>query len=179
MAALVLLLPGTIRAQQVAGDSAILEAKVASSAAVAKNRAELGIEKHVIKSVLKRYNSPMADSVDSFIRACTTYNFDCYLLPSISGLESTFGRAVAPGTYNPYGWGRGFIPFTSWDEANLAVAKGLRENYMSRGALTVDQIGPIYSESPTWALRVNTFMNQFKAEEAKYKLLFNQNQVEL
>ncbi len=169
--------PGAVRAQEVAGISAHLGKPVASNEA--NTPLELAIKKRAIKNVLTRYGSPMTVSVDAFIKACTTYSLDCYLLPSIAGLESTLGKFVAAGTYNPYGWGRGYIPFKSWDEATLTVAKGLRENYFNKGAQGVYGIAPIYSESPTWAPRVEWFMGQFEAEEAKTKLLLKQNGVEL
>ncbi len=169
--------PGVVRADEVAGLSARLVQPVSSDPT--KNPLALGIQKRVIKNVLTRYGSPMSVSVDAFIDACTTYSLDCYWLPSIAGLESTFGKAVLPGTYNPYGWGRGFIYFKSWDQATFTVAKGLRENYLNRGALGIEGIAPMYSESPTWAVRVNFFISQFRAEEDKTKLLFKQNGVEL
>jgi len=133
----------------------------------------------VIETVLKRYNSPMADESESFVKTCIKYQIDCYLLPSIAGLESTFGKFIWPNSYNAFGWDRGYMMFSSWTEGIDTVGQGLRNGYLDNGALTVEDIGPIYSESPTWAVRVNYFIDQFKKEEAKMTLLSDQFPVQL
>ena len=135
--------------------------------------------KVVIEAVLKRYGSPLADESESFVKTCMKYQIDCYLLPSIAGLESTFGKFIYPNSYNPFGWARGYMMFDTWAQAIDTVGSGLRKGYLNKGALTVDEIGPIYSESPTWAVRVNFFINQFKKEEQKLTLLSNQFPVQL
>ena len=76
---------------------------------------------------------PLADETDAFIKACTQYDLDCYLLPAISGIESSFGLYLRPGTFNPFGWGRGDISFTSYSDAIMTVGKGLeRKLYQQR-----------------------------------------------
>ena|SRR3989339_566789 len=132
-----------------------------------------------IETVLKRYNSPMAGESESFVKTCIKYQIDCYLLPSIAGLESTFGKFIWPNSYNAFGWDRGYMMFSSWTEGIDTVGQGLRNGYLDNGALTVEDIGPIYSESPTWAVRVNYFIDQFKKEEAKMTLLSDQFPVQL
>jgi hypothetical protein len=124
-----------------------------------------------MKRVFARYNSPFVDEVDSFIKACTTYDIDCYLLPSISGIESGFGKAIMPNSYNAFGWGGGLIYFKSWEEGILTVAKGLYENYFSRGLTTPELIAPVYAPpSTTWALKVNYFMGLFIEEEKNIRI---------
>lgn len=135
--------------------------------------------KIVIENVLKRYGSPLSEESDSFVRACIKYQIDCYLLPSIAGLESTFGKFVWPNSHNPFGWARGYMMFDTWSEGIDTVGKGLRKGYLNKGALTVEDIGPIYSESPTWAVRVQYFVSQFEKEEAKMTLLSNEFPVQL
>ena len=100
-------------------------------------------------------------------------------MPSIAGLESTFGKFIWPNSYNAFGWARGFMMFENWADGIDTVAKGLRNGYLDKGALTVEDIGPIYSESPTWAIRVNFFIKQFEKEEEKITLLSNQFPVQL
>ncbi len=139
----------------------------------------LYLKKWAIRSVLERYKSPLIEEVDNFILACVTYNFDCYLLPSIAGLESSFGLFVYPNSYNPFGWGGGRIIFSSWAEAIDKVAFGLKNNYINQGASNIWSIGIIYSESPTWASRIDWFMSEFKNEENKIKLFLEKNSVKL
>jgi len=125
-----------------------------------------------IKNYLEKNDSPMVESTRSFIKACRKYNIDCFLLPSIAGLESTFGKFILPGSYNPFGWDRGYMTFKDWDEAIMTVAEGLKNHYVYKGAETVEEIGPIYSESPTWAPRVNFFINKFNQELDNVELFF-------
>lgn len=123
------------------------------------------VKKVVIYNMLEKHNSPMLKEADSFIKACITYNINCYLLPSISGLESSFGKAMINETYNPFGWGGGTIYFKSWEDAYMTVAQGLKNNYLEKGALTINEIAPIYAASPTWAERVSYFLSKFEEEE--------------
>ncbi len=132
-----------------------------------------------IMAIFKKYNSPMVGEADSFLAACKKYQIDCYLLPSIAGLESTFGQFIYPDSYNPFGWGGGYIKFNDWSSAIDTVASGIKENYIDKGAKTVWEIGPIYSTSPTWASRVNWFESQFKSEEDKIPLFSSVNPVQL
>ncbi len=123
-------------------------------------------KKIAIYQVLKKYNSPLVYETDSFIQACATYNLDCYLLPAISGVESTFGKFILPGSFNPFGWGGGYILFSSWADGFNQVARGLRENYFAKNISTIEQVGRIYAPpSTTWAAKVEYFMAEFYAAE--------------
>lgn len=166
-----------LRAQSIAGSSAAvaaIEKNSTTSISLQKN----ALQRKAITEVLKRYNAPLVTEVDSFLEACRTYNLDCYLLPSISGVESTFGSALIQSTHNPFGWGRGILPFKDFHEAIMTVAKGLRENYIDKGATTVEQIGSIYCEGNTWSGKVNHFIGEFQEEEKK-QLFFMQDTVQL
>ncbi len=167
-----------VLAQDIAGSSARLQYL---SLAYKTNNSSQNLYrlKKTMKQVLNKYNSPLVEEVDNFIYVCVKYKLDCYLLPSIAGLESTFGRFIYPNSFNPFGWGGGYIMFSSWKEGIETVAAGLRKNYIDRGAENLWSIGRIYSESPTWALRVQHFINEFKAEEEKLPLFLDENTVEL
>ncbi len=151
---------------QISGASAHIAYEL-NTAQTDKTTNLLLIKKAVIKKVLNRYDSPLTENADTFIEACVKYDLDCYLLPAIAGLESTFGKFIYPDSHNPFGWGRGYIVFSQWEDAINAVAKGLRERYVNRGAQDTVQIGRIYSESPTWAQRVDFLKKQFYNEESK------------
>ena len=127
-------------------------------------------KKRVIAKVLRANNSPLAGSVDSFISACRSYQIDCYLLPSITRLESSYGQFIHPNSNNPFGWGGGYIMFDTWGDAIDTVGKGLRNNYIDKGANDVYDIGKIYAASPTWGVRVERFMNEFERVEAEESL---------
>lgn len=118
-----------------------------------------------VRNIFEKYNSPLVDQAVSYVKYADEFGVDWRLLPSIAGLESTFGRFLMPGSYNAYGWGGGYIYFESWEDGIKTINRDLRKNYMDRwGATDVWSIGPIYAESKTWAIRVSYFMNQFDQE---------------
>lgn len=172
-----LLAASPVRAQLIAGSSAaVTNINPISSSRIQPS--DTAIKRKALYETLKRYDSPLINEVDSFIEACMTYNLDCYLLPSITGVESTFGKFLLPGTHNPFGWGRGLIQFDSYHDAIMAVGKGLRENYLNKGATTIDEIGAIYCEGNTWAGKVQYFDKKFRSEEEK-QLYFMHDPVQL
>jgi hypothetical protein len=134
---------------------------------------DINKKKNAIIKVLSRNNSPLLSSVDSFINTCQKYELDCYLLPSIVALESTYGKNVLLGSNNPFGWGGGRIVFESWDKAIDTVGAGLRNNYINKGANSIEQIGFIYAESPTWASRVRGFINMYQMVENEEELIYS------
>ncbi|OGK18370.1 hypothetical protein A3G67_03705 [Candidatus Roizmanbacteria bacterium RIFCSPLOWO2_12_FULL_40_12] len=136
-------------------------------------------KKRAIKSILEQRNSPMAGSTDVFLRTCEQYSLDCYLLPAITGLESSFGHYILPGSYNPFGWNGGYALFNDWENAIESVGAGIQERYISYGAITIEQIGAKYAESPTWAIRVRRFMGEFQQEEEKNRLYFADSELQL
>lgn len=176
--ALFLLSACSIKAEIIAGGSAPLthQSFIADKDVEYIKEKELKI---IIESVLNKYNSPLTGESEAFVKACIKYQINCYFLPSIAGLESTFGKFIYPNSYNPFGWGRGYMMFASWSEGFDTVAKGLKNGYIKKGAETIEEIGPIYAESPTWAIRVNWFIKQFEKEEEKLTLLSDQFPVQL
>ena len=121
-----------------------------------------------VKNIFKRYNSPLVEYAGAYVKYADKHGVDWKLLPAISGLESSFGVHLMPGSYNAYGWGGGHIYFESWENGVDVINKALRANYMDKwGAKDVWEIGPIYAESPTWSVRVNFFMKQIDEEYQK------------
>jgi len=166
------ILPSSVRASQEAGSSATLSPQMTE--ALVDAYVERSIKRMVISEVLNKYNAPLASEVDGFMNACMAHDIDCYLLPSIAGLESSFGKYTYPQSHNPFGWGGGYIIFDTWEEGFMVVAKGLSENYIARGADTIEKIGPIYAASPTWTQRVRFFQNEFDRVEAEKKGYFHE-----
>ncbi len=175
--AIIFFIPSTALAQKEAGSSASVSAKMQVNV---DNYTDLAIKRKVIYEILSKNNSPLVTEVDAFIATCTKYEIDCYLLPSITGLESSFGKYTHPGSYNAFGWGGGYIMFKSWADCIDAVGRGVRENYIDKwGATSIETMGPIYAESPTWAVRVRLFHNKFTELEAEKQLYFSNLAVEL
>lgn len=160
--------------------AAILLPKVANAAEISHPSAQLssGVvckidntrDRRVaaLKNVLERRGSPLAEYASMYVKYADQNGVDWKLLPAISGLESSFGLRLMPGSYNAYGWGGGYIYFESWEDGINTINKALRTNYMDKwGATDVWSIGPIYAESPTWAVRVNGFMEDIDEEYKK------------
>lgn len=120
-----------------------------------------------VRNIFKKYNSPLIDQAVFYVKYADEFGVDWRLLPSIAGLESTFGKFLMPGSYNAYGWGGGHIYFESWEDGIRIINKALRQNYINRGATDVWSIGQIYAESPTWSARVNHFMEEINEEYLK------------
>lgn len=163
-----LYVPQDIRAEKIAGQSALLNVEKPQGETDDVHTKRM-IQRSVIREILTRNNSPLVTEVDAFMDACIKHDIDCYLLPSISGLESSYGKHLLPGSHNPFGWGGGYLLFDSWSESFHAVAGGLKKNYIGRGADTIEEIGPIYAASPTWAERVRLIHNKFVALESEKK----------
>lgn len=168
-----LFMPGAAHAQvNEAGKSAKIATR--ESEILSAQSAAYMTKKAVIKHVLTKYKSPYAQDSDAFVDACFKYNIDCYLLVSISGVESYFGKFIYPNSYNPFGWGGGMIMFSDWNHSIDSVSKGLKNNYINKGYDTISKINPIYCPpSTTWTSKVEFFYKQFVAEEQKLGKLNN------
>ncbi|HRN69613.1 MAG TPA: hypothetical protein PLS49_00375, partial [Candidatus Woesebacteria bacterium] len=94
--------PNIAHAQKEAGASASIKPTVAQKTSLEQHM-DTGLKRSVITEVLTSYNSPLVDEADTFVEVCIKYNIDCYLLPSITGVESTFGRFILQGSHNPFG----------------------------------------------------------------------------
>lgn len=169
--------------ERVAGDSAVLQfytrGPVSQKVSYEDKIQDLNVKKKAIKSVLERSNSPMVGEIDTFLKTCEDYSYDCYFLPAITGLESGFGNHILPGSYNPFGWNGGYFSFNDWSHGIETVAAGIKERYTNAGLLTVEQIGTRYASSPTWAVRVRGFIATFEKEEQKNKLYFADSELQL
>lgn len=154
------LLPATFDAYKVHASTSKPDLIVASEK-------PLDLRAQALQNVMRKYKSPLAYHAHSYVALADKHGLDWKLLPSIAGLESSFGKHQLPGSHNSYGWGGGHIYFKSVEHGIDTVMNGLEKRYVARGATTVEKIAPIYSESPTWAPRVRIFMNQIESEYNK------------
>ncbi|MDD5415960.1 MAG: hypothetical protein PHE48_03090 [Candidatus Daviesbacteria bacterium] len=125
---------------------------------------KLDSKAEILAAYLEKFDSPLQYHAQDFIDAANEYNLDWKLLPSIAGVESTFGKAI-PGGFNGWGWGvygTQAIYFSSWKEAIFTVAKGLRENYLNKGLTNPYSINRVYAASPYWGGKVSYFMNDLE-----------------
>lgn len=121
----------------------------------------------VLEKFFDKYNSPLKESSKTFVEVADKYGIDYTVLPSISCMESTCGKALIEGSYNPFGWGvygNQYISFESYDHAIEEVGEGLYEGYFSKGADTLIEIAPIYTppNSTNWYRGVSWFEDQIE-----------------
>src|SRR3989344_9215484 len=78
-----------------------------SSAALLKPAVDAAPDNRVkiLEEFLKQYNSPLVPHAVDFVKYADEYDLDWKLVASISGLESTFGKAIPYNSYNGWGWG--------------------------------------------------------------------------
>lgn len=161
-----LMIPSKAEAQEkIADSSAVLHIEEAQNEAT-----EDFIRITAIKNVLARYNSPMITEAENFVIVAEAMNLNPYMLPSMAGVESAFGKRLIPGTHNPFGWNVGRTPFATWSDGIATVGYALRHKYYNKGAQSMMDIGRKYAGgSTTWAPKVERFIVQFEKEEAKIR----------
>lgn len=114
-----------------------------------------------LRSFLEKYNSPLACYAGKFIAEADKNDLDWRLVAAITGVESTFGKQIPYNSYNAYGWVNGDYSFPSWETSIEVVSKTLKQNYLDKGAVSIDQIARRYAPpSSTWAWKVKYFMKK-------------------
>jgi hypothetical protein len=112
-----------------------------------------------VDALLAKYHSPLRGLGRQFVVDADRDGYDWRLLVAISGVESGFGRDEYG--HNPFGWGGGRIPFTTFSAAIETVSSQLGARYVRSGLTTPWEIQRIYDPSSgTWASRVAGFMAQ-------------------
>ena len=129
----------------------------------------------ILKAYFAKYKSPLVENASDFVEAADYYGVDWRLLPSITGVESTFGK-FTPGnekypSYNGWGWGvygTQALYFKSWREGIFTVTQGLKENYINLGLDTPFKMNRKYAASPSWGGKVTYFMNDLERFSEEY-----------
>ncbi len=117
----------------------------------------------IIKQYLEKYHSPLSSYSEYIFSVSQKYNLDYRLVVAIAQQESNLGKKIPPGTHNAWGWGihsKGTLGFSSWEEGIETVARGLREDYLDKGFVSLEQIAARYAppSRETWAFGVGQFM---------------------
>lgn len=134
---------------------------ISSTIGTADARAE------IIRQYLLSYDSPLAPYADSIITTSDKYDLDYRLITAIAQQESNLCKKIPPGSFNCWGWGihsQGTLGFSSYDAGIEEVSKGLKENYIDKGYLTIDEIMAKYTPSSngSWAFGVTQFMGEMQ-----------------
>lgn len=98
-----------------------------------------------IDQYLLSKGSPLAGYGKAFVNAGRRHGVDPRLLVAIAGAESSFAKyKPSQAIFNAWGWGP-HRKFPSWEAGIDAVARGLGENYISKGLKTIEQISGRYA----------------------------------
>lgn len=151
--------------------SADINVAESSAQLVVRTKAESDYREEILRNYLEGHNSPLSEHSSVFISLADKYRLDWRLVPAITGVESTFGKRIPIDSYNAYGWANGSYSFESWDESIEVVSKALRNNYIDRGAVSINDIARIYAPpSETWARNVKFFMNKIDPLPVSFSL---------
>lgn len=121
----------------------------------------------IIRQYLEKYKSPLLGQESLLVAIADQYNLDFRLLVAIAQQESNLCKKIPEGSYNCWGWGihsRGTLVFPDYPTAIQAVAQGLREEYLDKGYVTLEEIMSKYTpySNGSWTFGVNQFMAEME-----------------
>ncbi len=108
-----------------------------------------------LKAFFGKGNCPAKDYSGVFIEAADRYALDWRLLPSISYLESTGGKAAK--NNNLFGWNSGRAGFTSATQSIHEVGRRLSRSRLYRSK-NLDQLLATYNPAGDYAQKVKSIM---------------------
>lgn len=121
----------------------------------------------IVKQYLESYNSPLVPYAGLIVQTSDKYSLDFRLITAIAQQESNLCKIIPPGSYNCWGWGitgESTYGFKSFEQGIEEVSKGLREEYLNKGYITVSDIMSKYTphSNGSWANGVNEFMSEMQ-----------------
>lgn len=119
---------------------------------------------------LKSKGSPLADQSAYMLQLADEFDLPWTLMPAIAGKESSYGKNVRAGSYNPFGLGGvdNYMYFGSWEEAILYEAKLLSNHYrfnMNKGIQK--KYCPTVECDRDWAEHVTEFQQSILIQQTK------------
>lgn len=121
----------------------------------------------LIKDYLKKYESPLHPYAEYIVKVADRYGVDFRLITAIAQQESNLCKKIPSETFNCWGWGihsKGTLGFSSFQEGIDIVTKGIKDNYLSKGYKTPNEIMSKYTPSSdgSWANGVTAFMQEMQ-----------------
>ncbi len=120
-----------------------------------RRRSEARLER--LKAFFGKQDCPAKDYSGDFIAAAERYDLDWRLLPSISYLESTGGKAAK--NNNLFGWNSGQTGFKSAAASIHEVGRRLARSHLYRSK-NLDQLLATYNPTGDYAEKVKSVMRQ-------------------
>lgn len=121
----------------------------------------------LLKDYLNFYHSPLEKYATDLVTHADLNSLDYRLLTAIAQQESNLCKFMPAQTYNCWGWGihsKGTLAFNSYVEAIATVSKGIKEEYIEKGFLTIDDIMSKYTplSNGSWSQGVTKFMAEIE-----------------
>jgi hypothetical protein len=115
-----------------------------------------------VRDFLGQYDCPAAENAETFLEAADDYELDWRLLPSLSFVESTGGKAAR--NNNIFGWNNGRASFASVEAGIHTVGYHLAH---SRAYRNKDLNGILWAYNPRngYAEKVKSVMRQISPSE--------------
>lgn len=134
-----------------------------SASLMLKNAGKPDVRPDRVRRFLVKYNSPLIPHAKLIVELADKYEIDWRLVTAISGVESTFCKAIPYNSYNCWGWRNGDHYFKNYSDALEIVSKALGNNYYKKGLKSPEAIARVYAPPSTaWARNVRFFMNLFE-----------------
>ncbi len=123
----------------------------------------------LIKQYLVMYNSPLIPYSDYIVKAADKNGIDFRLITAIAQQESNLCKIIPPDSHNCWGWGItsvSSLSFDSYEQGIDTVSKGLKENYIDEGYVSIADIMSKYTpmSNGSWAHGVNTFLDDIATQ---------------
>ena len=115
-----------------------------------------------LKHFFQKWDCPAWRYAAVFLEAADFYDLDWRLLPSISYIESTGGKAARYNNW--FGWDSGRAHFPSTSVGIRTVARTLSQSDLYRDKST-DQILALYNPDADYAQKVKTVMRRISPSE--------------
>lgn len=121
----------------------------------------------IVRQYLEKYNSPLEPFAQLIVAVSDQHQLDFRLLVAIAQQESNLCKKIPDGTHNCWGWGihsKGTLGFEDYPKAIETVAIGLKEDYISKGYKTPEEIMQKYTplSNGSWAAGVNQFLAEME-----------------
>ena len=134
---------------------------VSGSAEAADARVEL------IRKYLNYYHSPLERYAPNLVAYADLFSLNYKLLTAIAQQESNLCKIIPANTYNCWGWGihsKGTLGFNSYEEAIANVSQGIKEEYVDKGFVEIEEIMSKYTplSNGSWAEGVKKFMTEIE-----------------
>lgn len=151
---LFILAPSRVRATEVTAS-----ATIRTNTPISQSEYDYRVQN--LKNFLAKFSSPLVPYAQDFVSYADANGLDYRLVPSITGVESTFGKQIPYKSYNAYGWVNGNFSFKSWPDSISVVSSTLKNNYIDRGVTSISEIAHVYAPpSSTWGSKVKYFVSK-------------------